>query len=414
MVSTEEDEYQFLSADLSETGTSTWELQNQKLQAMYLEKAQREGTEKAADFGEVHKDQQVVKTAPNKEITMRKEIKTESVFPSYTQIDLSTLYLFSSDAPLVLWNELKEFFECTPNVDPEVNEQSRVVYGNFYDTPQNCSFLASVAQMKDSDESVLDLRRLDGDAFLLNDFFKILKNYLAERELVKPGDDDEDDIDFFGDEDDDDIFAFDDEDGEMGLELPSLDPFKTMMEFEYDPDMLHMMVSDFKDTHLEEKNYFMSMLCHNAVREENRKLMLNEQMHGQVKELIENQLKEKNTDFGGSAALMRNTCLFLKNLTCDMEIDDEMVKAVSEAMGEWCPRNDAGCNIGNLQGSRQSMIELAEFFQQLIDGAKYSEGDILDIMSNTLTTEQVKRIGQFASTRSEDSLELFGSFIACN
>jgi len=411
MVSSADDENEFLAADFQD-GRTIWELQNQSLRALYAEKELLEGTDRSADVDH-HREQQVVRDVAPEKDNSSKKINVESAwFPSYTQIDLSTLYLFSSVAPLVLWNELRQFFEHTPQVDPEVNEESRVVFGNFYDTPQDCSFLASVAQMKDSDESVLDLRRLDGDAFLLNEFFKILKNHLVEKEFVKP-DEDDDDEDLFGDGDDEDFFAFDDgDDGEMGLELPFLDPHKTMMEFEYDPEMLHMMVSDFKDTHLEEKNYFMSMLSHNAVREENRKLMLDENMHSQVKELIENQLKEKKD--GSSASLMRNTCLFLKNLTCDMEIDDETVKAASEAMGEWCPGRDAGCSIGNLQGSRQSMIELSEFFQHLIEGGKYSEENILKIMSDTLTTEQVKKIGQFASTRDEDSLELFGSFIACN
>ena len=44
------------------------------------------------------------------------------------------------------------------------------------------------------------------------------------------------------------------------------------------------------------------MLSHNAVREENRKLMLDEKMHSQVKELIENQLKEKKD--GSSASVI--------------------------------------------------------------------------------------------------------------
>jgi len=173
----------------------------------------------------------------------------------------------------------------------------------------------------------------------------------------------------------------------------------------------------------------MSMLSHNAVREENRNLMLDEKMHAQVKDLIENQLGEKRGY--GSASLTRNTCLFLKNLASEMEIDDDTIKAASEAMGEWCPGADAGrvsdknqlifydhedaSNIGELQGSRQSMIEISQFFQCLIEDGKYSAEKIKSIMSDTLTADQMNRIGTFTSSRDEECLQnLFGSFVATN
>merc|ERR1712156_689711 len=101
-----------------------------------------------------------------------------------------------------------------------------------------------------------------GDAFILSEFFKKMKEHLSTEEefdLEEEEDSEEFDDDFgFGMEDDE----------EDGFELPDFD--NPMMEFEYDPELLYMMIDDFHNTHLQEKNYFMSMLSHNAVRKENR------------------------------------------------------------------------------------------------------------------------------------------------
>lgn len=430
MVSTRNDEHDLLAADFAES-TSTWEQQNAVVDQIFRDK-ERLDHSRAADLSfEQTKVDFVLVAQPSKVNKDDKQISTEKAFFPVFSEDFASLYCFASVAPLVLWTHLKQFFEDTPHVDPEVNEEARVVFGNFYQTPQKCSFLASVAQTKDSNESVLDVRRLEGDAFLLNDFFKILQKHLVDLDLVTAKDEDDDDI--FGDEDDDDdyedLFMSDGEEDGFGLELPDLDPHQTMMEFEYDPDMLYSMITDFKDTHMEEKNYFMSMLSHNAMRPENRNLMLDEKMHGQIKELIETQLKEKK-DYS-NASLTRNTCLLLKNLACEMEVDNETVKAATEAMGEWCPGKNAGrvrdklpfiknderfFNIGELQGSRQSMIEISEFFSHLIEHKQFSELDLLTIMRDTLNSEQIKRIGGFISSRCEDSLQIFGDLAenVCN
>jgi len=155
----------------------------------------------------------------------------------------------------------------------------------------------------------------------------------------------------------------------------------------------------------------MSVLSHNAVRDKNRELMLDEQMHDQVKELIETQLRENKER--GSASLTRNTCLFLKNLAGEMKIDDGTVKAAVEAMGQWCPGQDAG-TIGELSGSRQSMIEICKFFQHLIQDGQYSEEDIINFVRETLEPEQINRIGDFAATPYDDCLNVFSTMVACN
>lgn len=331
---------------------------------------------------------------------------------------------------------MKEFFDEAQNVDPEANEEAKVVSGNFYKNTQDCSFLASVASLASGEEeenrSVVDVRRIQGDAFALNDFFKVLRKHLIEADLVEPEDE------LMGDDDDDmmedysDLFMSEDEgEDDFGdklnndLALPtSLDPFNHMMDFSYDPDMLYMMIEDFKDTHQEEKQYYMSMLSHNAQLETNRQLILQEERHSQVKELIEHQLGLARDR--SSASLTRNTCVFLKNLACDLKIDEAIVKAALEAMGEWCPgsrtqnvsEEEEDSVIGELSGSRQSMIEICQFFQQVLKFGKYTKENLVETMQDTLTMDQINRISEFTSNYDgyHESLSEFGAIlpIACN
>merc|ERR1711879_614702 len=219
-------------------------------------------------------------------------------------------------------------------VDSEVNEAAKVVYGNFYQQSQKCSFAATVAKM--GDNCVVDVRRMYGDAFLLKTYFDLLKKFLIERELVENDKEDNDDDD-------------------LNLVLPDLDPHNTMMEFEYDTKFLHMMINGFTDTHMEEQSYFMGLLAYNAGRQMNRTLMLDEKVKDQMKNLLQEQLQKKK-DYS-NASITRDTSVLLKNLACDMEIDTELIQAASKAVGEWCPGKNSGRRIGELQGSRQALFK---------------------------------------------------------
>merc|ERR1711879_21482 len=241
-------------------------------------------------------------------------------------------------------------------VDSEVNEAAKVVYGNFYQQSQKCSFAATVAKM--GDNCVVDVRRMYGDAFLLKTYFDLLKKFLIERELVENDKEDNDEDDGYASMSYDDLFASDDDgddDDDLNLVLPDLDPHNTMMEFEYDTKFLHMMINGFTDTHMEEQSYFMGLLAYNAGRQMNRTLMLDEKVKDQMKNLLQEQLQKKK-DYS-NASITRDTSVLLKNLACDMEIDTELIQAASKAVGEWCPGKNSGRRIGELQGSRQALFK---------------------------------------------------------
>merc|ERR1712034_244640 len=121
---------------------------------------------------------------------------------------------------------------------------------------------------------------------------------------------------------------------------------------------------------------------------------------------VEEQLNsEKDTC---DATLMRNTCLFLKNLAEDMEVVPKTVHAAVEAMARWCPGDeDNGRYIGCLQSSGQAVIEIAQFFNKI--SKDFEPEKIQEMIKNGLTESQYNRICQFAEKRGE---EVEGSVLA--
>jgi len=168
------------------------------------------------------------------------------------------------------------------------------------------------------------------------------------------------------------------------------------IEFQYDPEFFNMMINDFETTYLENKNYTMSIFACASESKENREFMLNGKWLEKIKNLICKQL-ENGKDLG-DATLTRNTCVFLKNLLEDMEIDRETLVCVVKAMSEWCPgQKDCGRQIGYLNSSRQVMVEADQIFAKIIENSIFSNEDIEEILTTNLTCTELKEIEDFAS-----------------
>lgn len=310
--------------------------------------------------------------------------------------ELSLNFLTSASPPVDLWNACLKYFEEAENLDPEINETAKLAYGHFYDAPRECKFMAGVYKMQESDaSSVVDFKRLSGDAFLMQDFFKMIGPELAREGVVDLEDDEEEDSS---------SFEFSDEDMD-GFDF--MDPHKSYLEFQYDDGLLSMWVERFEQSTMEDKDYVMNMMSFNAEHEGNRAYMI-EKVGDALVKLIKVQLMESKE--WNTAPITRNTCMLLKNLyPSDIEIDDDMIKAIFNTMKLWCPSgNTSGKAIGEVRESRQSMILLSEVLMRTIDDEKRSSEDILNIMKDTLDETQINKLVKFSVYRDEEHLSSFG------
>lgn len=314
-------------------------------------------------------------------------------FPSYTLKDLtlSILYVCTISSPKDVWEALRRFFEEKESMDTETHSASKVIYGNYYQNPQDCSFLVSVGKMEDTEHSVVDLRRLNGDAFLVTQLFESMKTHLSEEEEIALVEDNSEDLS------ESDSENFEEEDNTT-KKNKIVDFENSEVEFEYDPDLLELMIKEFEKSKLEavfeNKSSTMSLLAYASDKEQNRKFMMGEKWLGRIKKLVRAEL-----DSGSDAALTRNTCVFLKNMVEDMEIDNETLKCVIKTMAKWCPGQEASgeVNIGCLQSSRQVLVEVDEIFQNISENSPFSDEQIEKIMNEELTTDEFKQISEYVS-----------------
>lgn len=336
------------------------------------------------------------------------EVQFESMQPE----DYSLLHVKSMHEPGTLWDALTQFFEETENLDPEVNDQAKVVTGHYYNTPQDCKFMTGVYRVNEKDteeKSIVDFRRLSGDAFLMNDFFHLVVEWLTNKELVEPEEDSEDE---FTDEpftDDEDLLS-EVEDMDGAFNVAPMNPHKNYLQFDYDEGLLNMWIERYQESHMEDKDYVMKMMSFNAELESNRDFMLQRSAET-LKELIETQLKE--TKEWNSAPITRNTCLLLKNLSQSdaAMVDAETIKAVCEAMATWCPGQNASPVIGEVRESRQSMLEMAEFLTNMVENQKLDQDFISNVMKESLNTNQMDKIVNFTANREEAVFKSFGEVV---
>lgn len=316
-------------------------------------------------------------------------------FPTFTLKDLtlSILYVCTISTPKEVWDALRRFFEEKESMDTETNHASKVIYGNYYQNPQDCSFLVSVGKMEDSEHSVVDLRRLNGDAFLATQLFEAMKIHLSEEEEIALVEDNSEDLS------ESDSENFEEEDNTT-KKNKIIDFENAEVEFEYDPDLLELMIKEFEKSKLEavfeNKRATMSMLAYASDKEQNRKFMMGEKWLERIKKLVRAELGpgEKVSD----AALTRNTCVFLKNMVEDMEIDLETLKCVIKTMAKWCPgQKDSGSHIGCLQSSRQVLVEVDEIFQNISENSPFDDDEIEKIVKEELTTLELEQISEYVS-----------------
>lgn len=324
------------------------------------------------------------------ESTAKQQIETVDVFPTLQLVDLtfSLLKCCTSDPIAELWTSVLSFFANCPLVDYEVNSEAKVLYGNCYKTIQDCSFLVSVATLKNDEEkrSVVDVQRLSGDAFLLQELFEEMKSELRQTVfLEEDGEDNYDEASSSDEEDsEDDEYAF--SNCENVSQFPDLE--NEILRFENDLGLLKMMLNNYEKTHLEEKNYYMSMLAHTSHQEDNKSLMLGETYVDKVKTMICSQL-EASKDCS-NATLIRNTCVLLNNLVEDMEVDNRMLTALVKTIGEWCPgKQNTGKYIGYLQSSSQVMFIIDQIMAKVMKINQNSEEKIVEIMYQELEENEM-------------------------
>jgi len=274
-----------------------------------------------------------------------------SVRPS--ELSLMRCNLQSKDGVDVkqMWSDISMSVKKMDNIDPM--QDAWAMMGNVYDHGNHCEFLLGLYEVEK--KHVLDFKRMSGDGFVMDGFFRNVKNNLPKEYRA------EDEVEADGSDDVFEDYSDEEEDGDE--ELTSYG----YLQLSYDKNLVSSWVEKIKTRHMEDQNHIMGLMAYNAFHEENLKIIV-EEGGKQLKDLITRKLEESN-----SAALVRNTSALAAQMTkVDMgenAYNADFVISVFEAMTHWVPgnarKNEADAITFDITESRETVNNLIQVLYNL-------------------------------------------------
>lgn len=222
------------------------------------------------------------------------------------------------------FDNLVKVVQELPNVDPMVDLYA--LMGNVYEHGNYCEFLVGMYEVEK--KPVFDFRRMSGDGFVMDLFFRNVKRELGKIQGLIV-DAQESDGEVFEDYSDDEM-EDDGKDSESQEHLSS----HGYLQLSYDPNLVSSWISKIKTRHVEDKNHMMGLMAHNATFPENRKIIV-EKGGKELIEQCQEQLHQSN-----NAAFVRNTSALVKEITKVMDFDEKILEAIFDGMSWWVPGND--------------------------------------------------------------------------
>lgn len=255
-----------------------------------------------------------------------------------------------------MWSDVWGVIKDLDNIDPIVNEDLKRLIGNCYRAGSYCEFLVGLYKVQEKEGSVLDFRRLCGDGFVMDSFYRQVREKLHDKNLLT----DEWDME---EEDNDDVFdCYSDSEDDVGTEEDKyLDP-NGFLQLSFDENLVTMWIDKIKTRHIEDKNHMMGLMAHNSLHDGNLKIIVNKGGDALV-ELCKNILESENNS--AAVPLVRNTSALVKQLASHTDMwNADCVEAMLEAMNFWVPNNgrkeEAKTGAFEVTESRETVKNLVE------------------------------------------------------
>lgn len=251
--------------------------------------------------------------------------------PTLRPSELSLMHCNLNDSMNMedMWKDVSGTVKGLRDVDPM--EDLWAMMGNVYDHGNYCEFLLGMYKVEE--KPVLDFKRMSGDGFVMDTFYRnVIQELLkANSELIVDVEEDDGD-DVFEDYSDDE--TEDDGRDSEGADLTSYG----YLQLSYDENLVTSWIEKIKTRHVEDKNHMMGLMAYNALHEENLEIIVRKGGKD-LRDLTKLLFEESN-----SAALVRNTSALVKAVTSvdaskEHGYDEAFVESVFEAMHYWVPNN---------------------------------------------------------------------------
>jgi len=259
------------------------------------------------------------------------------------------------DAAEKMWLEACQTVKNLNNVDPMVFKKSWKTIGNYYQHGSFCEFLMALYQSRETKQHVLDFKRMSGDGFVMDAFFRQVKT-----DMGMPDDEHADGV-TDGADDSDDMFDYSsDEEETTDLEEEFLRP-GGFLKLAADKNLIVHWMDQVKNRHIEDQNHMMGLMAHNSELEENRAIML-----GHLPEMLDMIIAKLLQTVNANAALVRNASVLLHNLLLNITAETlpakhkaQLLEAIFKGIQKWVPRENEGDHLAPISQSREAVKYLS-------------------------------------------------------
>lgn len=298
---------------------------------------------------------------------------------------------------LAAWQYVQGIVESMDNTDPMFDKF--LALGNYYQHGNFCEFQMGMYRSQETEQNLLDFKRMSGDGFVMDSFFREVRNKIraSNPDLMM-------DVDDFQD-DDEDMMVFDDftdseDEDDSGNDQDNLAEFLQIggpLNLKSDSTVVKTWIEDCQNRHIEDKNHRMGLMAHNAANADNLEVIISEGGED-LTTLIQKLFSEHE-----HAAYVRNASVLLKHMSTKMDFDDHMLRAAFEAIGMWVPGNGRKETF-RLTESRETVLNLATVFTNLKERNAEIEDTLTDLASK-LAPAQKEAVQAFAQRVGEYDVE---------
>lgn len=260
-------------------------------------------------------------------------------------LGLMNIALLPQKGADALWQVVSSVVKGLPNTDPIFDDNMKRTIGNFYQHGNYCEFLLGLYTVEES--PVVDFKRMSGDGFVMDAFFRAVQSGLAEKGVTEavPEESEDDLTDFYSDNDTDDE------------DLDFLKP-GGYLQLKYDPKLVNSWINKMKSRHIEDQNHMMGLMAHNAGNAANLDIMV-KQGGNSLCQLCTSLLEESM-----NAALARNTSVLVRELSTKVEFDSKFLEALFVALQQWVPNNGRKKQF-EITESREATLNLVQTLHNL-------------------------------------------------
>lgn len=258
-----------------------------------------------------------------------------------------------------MWTDIVSEVVNIPNTDP-MKDGSFAMIGNVYDHGNFCEYRLALFNVEG--KPVVDFKRMSGDGFVMDLFFRNVKNALPEQYYQEAEVEESDE--YF-----DDYSDSEDEDEELTS--------YGFLQLSYDKDLVCSWVQKIKNRHIEDQNHIMGLMAYNALQAENLKIIISKG-GADLRKLISQKLEQCN-----NAALVRNASALLAEITgkgSGNGYGNECVLSVFDAMTHWVPgnsRRSANRVMYDITESRETVNNLVRVLHNLISVGVVTRSDMM-------------------------------------